>query len=61
MLMEVVLDSQTLCSKSRVVQIAVLNISHILVDIDHFFVSCSYGKVFETSMLERITRSYQVV
>jgi hypothetical protein len=61
MLMEVVLNNQALCSKSRVVGIVVLNISHILVDVDHLFVSCSYGKVFERSMLERITRSYQAV
>jgi hypothetical protein len=59
--MEVVLDSQALCSKSGVVGIAVLNISHILVDADHLFVSCSYGKVFEGGMLERIARSYQAV
>jgi hypothetical protein len=59
--MEVVLDSQALCSKSGVVGIAILNISHILVDADHLFVSCSYGKVFEGGMLERIARSYQAV
>ncbi len=54
-------DSQALCSKSGVVGIAVLNISHILVDADHLFVSCSYVKVFEGGMLERIARSYQAV
>jgi len=59
--MEVVLNNQTLCNKSRVVGIVVLNISHFLVDVDHLFVSCFYGKVFERNMLERITRSYQDV
>jgi hypothetical protein len=59
--MEVVLDNQTLCSKSGIIGIAVLNISHILVDVDNLFVSYFYGKVLEGGMLERITRSYQVV
>jgi hypothetical protein len=59
--MEVVLDNQTLCSKSRIVGIAVLNISHILVDVDNLFVSYFYGKVLEGSMFEKITRSYQAV